>query len=124
MPAMPQESALLALYAPYCGGLNRQPQLERALVLLQSGRLAGQRPLREGASHPFELRWQPVLAPLDRCPCELVFPNQPGMTYRFELASYQLVAWLCEALAREPLSLPESFWRWLLLGEGYVAQPA
>lgn len=115
---------MLALYAPYCGGLGRKLPLEQALASLQSGRLSGERLLSHGGRHAFELRWQPVLAPLDRCSCELVFPHLPAVVYRFEVASYQLVNWLIEAQASAPATLPEPFWRWLLLGEGNTPQPA
>ncbi|MFO7630469.1 MAG: transglycosylase [Prochlorococcaceae cyanobacterium] len=132
MLATPQDPALLALFAPYCGGLARQKQLQRALAQLQLGQLAGERRLAQGEPHPFVLGWQPLLAPLDPCRCSLQFPRSPAVNYSFDVASYQLVAWLMEALESEsptqpptqPPTLPESFWRWLLLGEGNVVQPA
>jgi hypothetical protein len=113
-------AALVALFAPYCEGVRRAAQLEQALALLASGGLQGQRPLRPQGQRPFELRWRAGIAPLEAAEVQLLVEGQPGADYSFDLPTHQLVLWLMDWLdAGGPAAradLPESFWRWLLLG--------
>jgi hypothetical protein len=122
--------ALVALYAPYCQGLTRQHDLERALDLLRVGVLEGERPLRPQGSRRFEFRWQAGSSPLDpaqACLRIAASTEQPGADYSFELPTHRLVLWLMDALAPVEASgaapdLPESFWFWLILGQPPAAE--
>jgi len=121
--------ARVALFAPYCQGLTRQPDLERALELLSTGGLQGQRPLRPAGVRPFQLQWQPGASPLDPAQLRLqvdAAPDCPGAEYSFQLPTHRLVLWLMDALASAPaggpLDLPESFWFWLILGQPPTAE--
>jgi hypothetical protein len=115
------DPALSALFALYCGGVNRAACLAMALDLLPALRLNGRRLLRPAGSHPFQLSWQPVEAPQEQVACDLSFPATPGLNYSFSVPAHQLVSWLMDLLEAQDLrgedDLPESFWRWLLLGE-------
>jgi hypothetical protein len=111
-PNGPPVAALVPLYAPYCGGI--EPRLEQALEVLRQGQWAGERQLQGGRSHPFVLRWQGGLAPLEQLQCELSFPQQAEILYSFAVVAHRLLAWLADAAGTD---LPESFWRWLILGE-------
>ena len=119
--ALDVDPAISALFAPYCGGVNREGWLELALDLLPAGQVSGRRQLHPAGMHPFELRWQPVEAPQEAVACVLTFPATAGLTYHFSLPSHQLVGWLMDLLEAKALrgedDLPESFWRWLLVGE-------
>jgi hypothetical protein len=119
--ALDVDPAHSVLFAPYCGGVAREAWLELALDLLPVRRLDGRRQLRPAGSHPFELSWQPVEAPQELVACALNFPATPGLNYTFTLPAHQLVSWLMDLLEAQALrgeaDLPESFWRWLLLGE-------
>lgn len=115
--------ARVALFAPYCQGLTRQQDLERALELISAGGVDGQRALRPAGSRPFQLQWQAGASPLE--PAQVMLrvaaaPEGSGAEYSFELPTHRLVLWLMDALAAAPpggaLDLPESFWCWLILG--------
>ncbi len=119
--ALDVDPAISALFAPYCGGVERESWLELALDLLEARQVSGRRQLRPAGVHPFELRWQPVEAPQEPVACVLTFPATPGLVYNFTLPSHQLVLWLMDLLEAQAIrgedDLPEAFWRWLLLGE-------
>lgn len=127
-----QDPGLVALYAPYCDGVTREAWLIQALDRLTLGELDGVRRLRPEGEHPFQLRWQAGLAPQETSHCELGFPASPELSYRFELPTHQLVRWLMDLLEQQSgqvfeasaCDLPESFWRWLLLGESPQATAA
>jgi len=124
------------LYAPYCQGLRRRPELEAALALLAAGELEGARRLRPAGRRRFRMRWQAAISPLDLMAVRLCFegpPGQPPLEYSFQVASHRLVLWLMDRriqaeaadAARDtdtdadtdaPVDLPESFWQWLILG--------
>lgn len=114
----------MALYAPYCQGAERPAELARALALLAAGSLEGARPLRPAGERPFRLSWRAAASPLDRSAARLQIAaaaDQPGHEYSFELPTYQLVLWLMDWIAGgggldQRGDLPESFWRWLILG--------
>lgn len=116
--------ALVALYAPYCQGTARRQELDRALSLLTVGHLEGQRQLRPTGSRRFHLSWRPADSPLDPATATLRFEggNEPEpLEYAFELPTYRLVLWLMDWIAAgggsaQPVDLPDSFWRWLILG--------
>lgn len=112
------DAALLALFAPYCGGLTREPDLQEALQILAGCHLDGLRPVHGSRGHLFQLSWSSVHAPLEIALCELTFPDQPQITYRFELLTHQLVDWLMDRSDSDGTGsdLPDSFWRWLLTG--------
>ena len=126
MSASVSDAALLALFAPYCGGLAREDALREALKLLQQQQFHGTRPLQGAAGHRFQLGWTGQRAPLETVACELTFPDQPGVHYSFELSAHQLVSWLMErsadgsgegsAGAMAAPDLPDAFWQWLLVG--------
>lgn len=115
--------ARVALFAPYCQGLTRRQDLERALELLSGGVLEGQRPLRPEGSRAFQLRWQAGASPLDPAQVYLRVAGVskgPAAEYSFDLPTHRLVLWLMDALAAASdgaaLDLPGSFWVWLILG--------
>lgn len=105
---------LVPLFAPYCGGLSQQLQLQDALVLLGQGGFQGHRSLAGGKGHSYQLHWQGESAPLESLHCALHFPAHQELSYRFALPAHQLVRWLMQ---REANDLPQAFWRWLLMGQ-------
>ena len=110
--------ALLALFAPYCGGLTREQDLRSALQTLLAGEFRGIRP-REGMNgHAFQLSWGGGHAPLEIATCQLVLPKTTVQPYRFELVTHQLVLWLmdCSIGKAGNQDLPDAFWTWLLIG--------
>ncbi len=109
----PSISALVPLFALYCGGVGREPQLMAALQTLGAGHLQGSRPLNDGGAHHFELRWCGEPAPMEPLSCQLSFPDFPAIQYDFSLPCHQLVSWLMDVTSP---GLPESFWPWLLQG--------
>jgi len=116
--------ALVALYAPYCQGMARRQHLQRALELLATGSLQGERHLRPSGARPFSLSWRAADSPLDPSAASLRFAGGPDLAaqeYNFELPTYRLVLWLMDWVAAGgspslPVDLPDSFWRWLILG--------
>ena len=108
--------AQLALFAPYCGGRERESILRQALAMLPFGEHAGERTLFDAPAHRFFLRWDPVQAPLEPCRCVLRFESHPGVDYRFECPAHQLLSWFMEGPVHGcGNDLPDSFWQWLLL---------
>jgi len=103
--------ALVPLFAPYCGGVERQQDLATALSLHSQGGLRGVRPLEDGSSHVFELIWSGERAPQDPASCQLSFPTMPAIRYSFQVPCHQLIRWLMDGRSQE---LPEEFWPWLL----------
>ncbi|MDP4809388.1 MAG: hypothetical protein NWR31_09485, partial [Cyanobium sp. MAG_160] len=69
--------------------------------------------------------WKAGLAPQEISHCELSFPAAAELLYKFDLPTHQLVRWLMDLLEHQAphefgdprRELPETFWRWLLLGE-------
>lgn len=123
IPSDPREALapLVPLFAPYCGGLALQGQLEEALEILLAGEWHGQRLLQGGRSHGFRLSWSGECAPQQPLRCELAFPALPQIAYSFELPCHQLVLWLMQ---RQGPELPPGFWQWLLLGQPPLANDA
>ena len=110
---------LIPLFAPYCAaGFDH---VERALAQLQHGSWQGSRAVQGRPGHAFCLQWQGDLAPLDAIHCELTFPQLPEVHYRFVLQAYQLLNLLIQAQQQGDGDLGESFWRWLILGDGLAA---
>lgn len=105
--------ALVPLFAPYCGGLERERDLLRALQILAAGELQGARRLNDGGAHAFALQWSGDPAPMAPLRCQLRFPDLPAIQYDFQLPCRQLVDWLMESAGH---GLPDSFWPWLLQG--------
>ncbi len=96
VPASVSDAALLALFAPYCGGLAREQDFRSALQTLLAGEFRGIRP-REGMDgHAFQLSWEGGPAPLEIATCQLVLPGSIVQPYRFELVTHQLVVWLMD----------------------------
>lgn len=120
----PAEAAQIALFAPYCGGLQQEEALRRILPQLKLGRFEGRRALDGGGSHAYALTWSSVRAPLTPCTCELTFPDSGGLHYSFVMPAHQLATWLMQLdPAAAPQDLPDPFWHWLLLeheGRGFV----
>jgi hypothetical protein len=116
--------ALVALYAPYCQGMARRQELQRALELLAVGSLQGERRLRPSGARRFRLSWSAVSSPLEQSTASLRFEDGPDLEpleYSFELPTFRLVLWLMDWLAAgggptQSADLPDSFWRWLILG--------
>ena len=67
-------AALVALYAPYCDGVNRAARLEQALELMARGRTSGRRALRPAGGHDFEFSWSAAASPQELSSCILHFP--------------------------------------------------
>ena len=111
----PSGEALLALFAPYCGGRRQERALQSALDRLPLGRFEGARPRRDASPHPFRLTWSPVSAPLQTCRCELSFQDQSQQQYSFECPAHQLLDWLMHCGDASERDLPDSFWHWLFL---------
>jgi hypothetical protein len=117
-------AALVALFAPYCQGAADRSALEQGLQLLALGHLQGQRPLRPEGQRPFELHWQPGVAPLEPAQVQLSVQGQgveQPVRYSFELPTHRLLQWLMAwqaagGAAGQPADLPEPFWQWLILG--------
>lgn len=112
------QPALLALYAPYCGGLSAEDELRTALTILQSQLFEGCRLVQDSPGHAYRLSWDGGQAPLERLSCRLSFPAHPERQYRFELVTHQLVSWLMQVdQSNGPnADLPDGFWHWLLRG--------
>ena len=112
------QPALLALYAPYCGGLSGEEDLSAALTILQSQSFDGLRPVEGAPGHAYRLSWSGGQAPLETISCCLKFPSHPSLNYSFELVTHQLVSWLMDCREEEhgSVDLPDAFWQWLLLG--------
>jgi hypothetical protein len=109
-------AALVPLFTPYLE--TQAADLEPALQMLLKGSFSGERRLLDGRSHSYELRWSGAAAPAEPSSCELQFPRLPAVRYSFTLPTQRLLAWLVEVSATpEPQDLPNSFWRWLILGE-------
>lgn len=114
--AAPSVAALVPLFAPYLGRLGAA--LEPALQILVQGQFSGERTLQDGRSHPYLLRWSGAAAPAEPSSCDLGFPRSPAVHYSFTVPTQRLLAWLAEAAANAGTpDLPDSFWRWLILGE-------
>jgi len=112
------DAALLALFAPYCGGLAREQDLRFALQTLLAGEFRGSRPREGKEGHAFQLNWEGGHAPLEMATCQLVLTASRAQPYRFELVTHQLVQWLMDCTVAEPEKgdLPDAFWFWLLVG--------
>lgn len=112
------QPALLALYAPYCGGLSGEEDLSAALTILQSQSFDGLRPVEGASGHAYQLSWTGGQAPMETISCRLTFPAHPSLDYRFDLVTHQLVSWLMQVDDRvgETGDLPDAFWQWLLVG--------
>jgi len=104
---------LVPLFAPYCGGVDRERELGSAIRTLAEGQLQGIRALKDGGGHSFKLSWSGELAPLATLACQLRFPDHPSVRYDFRLPSHQLVLWLMDAA---DTGLADSFWAWLFQG--------
>lgn len=112
----PSVAALVPLFAPYLGSLNAA--LEPALQILLQGEFSGERLLHDGRSHAYRLRWSGAAAPAEPSRCDLSFPQVPSVHYTFTVPTQRLLAWLAQAGGNPGASdLPDSFWRWLILGE-------
>ena len=88
--------------------------LEKAVITLVQREMSGERRLTAGRQHQFLLRWNGELAPCEVLSCHIRFPGIPSVAYDFEMEAQHLVSWL---MLCEEQALPDSFWRWLLLGE-------
>ena len=115
LPAL-SDDALVAFYAPYCGGLEREDLLRTALTQLGLCTLTGARAVSGGSAHHFELTWSQPKAPLESIQCLLRFPAQPTIQYDFDVATQQPVAWLMDRADAGTDDLPDAFWTWLLTG--------
>ena len=112
------QPALLALYAPYCGGLSGEEDLSAALTILQSQSFEGLRPVEGAPGHAYRLSWSGGQAPLETISCCLKFPSHPLLNYSFELVTHQLVRWFMQVEIQDGRNsdLPDAFWQWLLVG--------
>ena len=112
------QPALLALYAPYCGGLSGEEDLSAALMILQSQSFDGLRPVEGAPGHAYRLSWTGGEAPLETISCRLKFPAHPSLNYSFDLVTHQLVSWFMQVDLQDGKSgdLPDAFWQWLLVG--------
>ena len=81
LPAL-SEAALLAFYAPYCGGLERAAALREALRLLRLGTLKGSRLVTGRPAYEFVLSWSEAKAPFEPVTCCLTFPHYPQSPLR------------------------------------------
>ena len=69
VPASVSDAALLALLAPYCGGLPRQDLFCSAYPFL--GRFRGVRPREGTRGRAFQLSWESGCALLEMSTCQL-----------------------------------------------------
>ncbi|MEB3158664.1 MAG: transglycosylase [Synechococcus sp.] len=112
----PADAALIALFAPYCGGLEQEQALLRVLPVLAQGTFQGCRVLSADSKHDYVLSWSSVRAPLSPCRCDLNISAEPALHFCFEVQSHQLASWLMDVDSRdERQDLPDHFWSWLLL---------
>lgn len=112
----PAEAAQIALFAPYCGGLQQEEALRRILPQLNLGRFEGCRALDAGDSHAFVLTWSSVRAPLTPCRCELTFPDSAGLHYSFVMPAHELATLLIQVNSAAAVpDFSDAFWQWLLL---------
>lgn len=93
--------AMVALYAPYCEGLEQPELLQLALEKLGTRGINGSRRLKPEGSHPFEFTWQPGHSPQEPSQCQLSFPQIPAVSYSFSVPTAQLVLWLMGFLESE-----------------------
>ena len=112
------QPALLALYAPYCGGLSGEEDLSAALTILQSQSSDGLRTVEGASGHAYRLSWTGGEAPLETISCYLTFPSHPSLNYSFDLVTHELVSWFMQVDVQNGKSgdLPDAFWQWLLVG--------
>ena len=112
------QPALLALYAPYCGGVSGEEDLSAALTILQSQSFDGLRPVEGAPGHAYRLSWTGGEAPLEAISCRLKFPAHPSLNYSFDLVTHQLVSWFMQVDLQHGKTgdLPDAFWQWLLVG--------
>ena len=112
------QPALLALYAPYCGGLSGEEDLSAALTILQSQSFDGLRPVEGAQGHAYLLSWTGGQAPLETISCRLRFHSHPSLNYSFDLVTHQLVSWFMQVEIQDGMDsdLPDAFWQWLLVG--------
>ncbi|MEB3172436.1 MAG: transglycosylase [Cyanobacteriota bacterium] len=109
-------SALVPLFAPYCGEPDLR-RLEQGLARLQVGQLSGSRLLQGGDERAFALQWSGGLAPLEPLSCQLRFAQLSDVQYSFALPAHRLLGWLLELPeGNTTADLPDAFWRWLILG--------
>lgn len=94
--------AMVALYAPYCEGLEQPELLQLALEKLLTRGINGSRRLKPDGNHPFELTWQPGDSPQEPSQCQLSFPQIQAVSYSFSVPTAQLVLWLMDVLQTEP----------------------
>ena len=66
------DAALLAMFAPYCGGLAREQDFRSALQTLLAGEFRGIRSREGTEGHAFQLTWEGGHAPLEMATCQLV----------------------------------------------------
>ena len=90
LPAL-SDAALVAFYAPHCGGLEQEPALRGALGVLRLGTLRGSRAVTRRAACQFSLSWSEAKAPLEPVTCCLTFPHYPNHRYEFEVVTQQFV---------------------------------
>ena len=123
VPPLP-DIALQALFAPYCGGLAREGELQVALQVLIQMRFQGRRPVDGGIGHTYAVSWTAVRSPLEATQCRLEFVERPDLEYRFELVTHQLVSWLMDRTGLDDgsMDLPDAFWHWLLVGTDPVSE--
>jgi hypothetical protein len=93
--------AMVALYAPYCEGLEQPELLQLALETLLTPGIHGSRRLKPDGNHPFELTWQPGDSPQEPSQCQLSFPQIQDVSYSFSVPTAQLVVWLMDFLQTE-----------------------
>ena len=118
--------AMVALYASYCEGYDQPELLDQALEKLATKTLLGSRRLKPDGSHPFELSWEPGESPpapplpapgLGLPVPGLPAPAMPPPPLPFATLIKPANPIAAPASAAAPPDLPESFWRWLLVGD-------
>ncbi|MFS8868179.1 type IV pilus biogenesis protein EbsA [Synechococcus sp. H65.1] len=104
-PASPPE---VALYQPYYA-LARRQYLALAVGLYKKGSLEGQRPIEGDKPVPFLASWPVLPLPSDLTVVQVIFDQDPDLTYQLSLANYEFVDYLIDVVAAMQRGQPPNF---------------
>jgi hypothetical protein len=104
-PASPPE---VALYQPYYAVARRQ-YLPLAVGLYKKGSLEGQRPIEGDKPVSFLASWPVSPLPSDLTAVQVIFDQDPELTYQVSLANYEFVDYLIDVVAAVQRGQPPNF---------------